>query len=542
MKFFNAGFLQPTNTKNIYWLSFLIFILYTISLLYNLYLAPLYSEEPRRALVALEMLINNNFIVTTILNETFYDHPPLWNIVLAGSIKLFGYNTFALRFPSAFSFLLTGIAAFYMGRKYIGTKFGLLSALYYLVCADLYFYFSLTAEIDIFYSLLVVLCIFSIFHFYQQKRFYRLFGFAYFFITLAFLTKGFASFAFIIITLGVYLLYKRDLKRLFSWPHIFSAALSAATVYFYFYIYGSYEDLGKYISEMWGLTHQRTLLSDRFSGIIKHLLFYPLNFIAVIFPATLFLLFVWKKEQIRNIKAQPYLIFLVLTFIANFLVYWISPGARMRYTYMFFPMVITVLTYPLFLQIEDNNWKHKTYHTFFKVIMTIAALACFVIPFISFFSILPHLKFTMPLFGLLLITVLIFHHKTIGYPRHLFVIAFIVVCRLAFDHVALPLKALTSSSAPNETYADDIHKIVGDEAPLYLFTQESLRRHIQTPFKFYETASFLEMSRKKVISRTNQCELPGYYIFNRQDLEGRKPLYEFTISKVDLVLVRINQD
>ncbi|MGS0526042.1 ArnT family glycosyltransferase [Zobellia nedashkovskayae] len=309
MKFIDAGFLQPTNTKNIYRLSFLIIILYTISLFYNLYHAPLYSEEPRRALVALEMLLNNNFIVTTILNETFYDHPPLWNIVLAGSIKLFGYNTFALRFPSAFSFLLTGIITFYMGRKYIGLKFGLLSALYYLVCADLYFYFSLTAEIDIFYSLLVILSIFSVFHFYQQKRLYHLFGFAYFFITLAFLTKGFASFAFIIITLGVYLLYNRDLKLLFSWPHIFSAALSAAVVYFYFYIYGSYEDLGKYISEMWELTHQRTLLGDRFSGIIKHLIFYPLNFVAVIFPATLFLLFIWKKEQIRNIKTQPYLIF-----------------------------------------------------------------------------------------------------------------------------------------------------------------------------------------------------------------------------------------
>ncbi|MBT9187259.1 glycosyltransferase family 39 protein [Zobellia russellii] len=540
MKFFDAGFLHPTNTKNLYLLSFLIIVLYTISLFYNLHLAPLYTEEPRRALVALEMLLNNNFVVTTILNQTFYDHPPLWNIVLAGSIKLFGYNTFALRFPSAFSFFLTGILSFYMGKKYVNTKFGILAAFYYLVCADIYFYFSVTAEIDIFYSLLVVLSIFSIFHFYQQRRFFLMFGCAYFFITLAFLTKGFASFAFIIITLGIYLLYKKDLKRLFSWPHIFSFLLSAAAVYAYFYIYGSYEDLGRYVSEMWGLTQQRTLLSDKFDGMIKHLFFLPLNFLAVIFPATLFLLFIWKKEQIRNIKANPYLLFLTLIFLGNFLVYWVSPGARMRYTYMFFPMVITVLTYPLFLQLNETNWKHKTYHIFFKVLMIATCIACLAIPFIGYFSIIPHLKYTVPIFGLVVAAIFLFHHKTIGYTKHLFVIAFIVMCRLVFDHVALPLKALTSSSAPHQTYAKDIHKIIGDEAPLYVFTQEDLRTHIQTPFKLYATAAYLEMSRKVIVTKTDQCELPGYYIFNQQNLEDRTPLYKFTISEVDMALVRID--
>ncbi|WP_276168978.1 ArnT family glycosyltransferase [Zobellia alginiliquefaciens] len=540
MKFFDTGFLQPTHTKNLYWLSFLIFIFYTISLFYNLHLAPLHTEEPRRALVALEMLFNNNFVVTTILNETFYDHPPLWNIVLAGSMKIFGYNTFALRFPSAFSFLLTGILTFYMGRKYINLKFGILSAFYYLVCADLYFYFCVTAEIDIFYSLLVVLSLYSIYHFYQQKRFLLLFGCAYFFITLAFLTKGFASFAFTIITLVSYLLYKKDLKLLLSWPHLFSLTLCAAAVYFYFYVYGSFENLEHYLSEMWGLTHQRTLLSDRFSGLATHLIFFPLNFVAVIFPATLFLLFIWKKEQIQNIKAQPYLVFLVITFIANFLVYWISPGARMRYTYMFFPMAVTLLTYPLFLELGKTNWKHKTYHTFFKIIMVIATIACFIVPFISYFSILPHLKYTMPLFSLVLAAVLLYHHQTKGHTKHLFVIGFMVVCRLVFDHVALPLKAMTSSSAPHQAYAKDIHKIIGNKARLYVFSQEDLRTHIQTPFKLYETAAYLEMSRKAIVTKTDQCELPGYYIFNKQNLEERESLYDFTISKVDLALVRID--
>jgi hypothetical protein len=66
----------------------------------------------------------------------------------------------------------------------------------------------------------VLLSLFSIFHFYQKKQFYHLFGFAYFFITLAFLTKGFASYAFIILTLLAYCIYQKNFKKLFSLAHI----------------------------------------------------------------------------------------------------------------------------------------------------------------------------------------------------------------------------------------------------------------------------------------------------------------------------------
>ena len=106
--------------KNLQWLSIGIFSLYIISLFYKLGVSPLHTEEPRRAIVALEMLFNNNYVVTSIFNETFYDHPPLWNIILAGSIKLFGGNAFALRLPAAVSLILTGLLLYWMNRKYKG--------------------------------------------------------------------------------------------------------------------------------------------------------------------------------------------------------------------------------------------------------------------------------------------------------------------------------------------------------------------------------------------------------------------------------------
>ncbi|WP_149274499.1 ArnT family glycosyltransferase [Pareuzebyella sediminis] len=539
MKFSDTVFFSKNDDKNLNRLAFFTIVVYIVSIFYNLHISPLYAEEPRRALVALEMLLNNNFIVTTLLDETFWDHPPLWNIILAGSLKIFGFNTFALRFPSAFSLLLTGLITYIMGKKYISHRFGILSALYYLVSADLYFYFSVTAEIDIFYSLLVLLSIYSVFHFYQKKQFYLLFGCAYFFITLAFLTKGFASYAFVIITLTTYFYYQNDLKRLLSIPHLLCAGVSILMVGLYFYMYGQYEDLGAYVSEMWGLTSQRTVLGRGWGGLIRHLLLFPLNFLGVLFPATLFLLFFWKKEAFKNIRSRPYLVFLGLIFLANFLVYLVSPGARIRYTYMFFPMAITVLTFPLFLQLGHKNWRNTSYHTFFQILIMLSAFACFFIPFLDYFKALSYLKYTGPFFGVLLLAIFFMHKNTAGYARHLFIINFIIICRLVFDQVALPMKAVNSSSVPHKMFAQEIRAITGDQEPLYVFSQEHIRNHDQVPFRFYETAAYLELWRKKLVEKTQQCEIQGYYIFNVVNLEGRQPLYSFTIGDINLALVRI---
>ena len=54
-----------------------VIILLIVSLFINLGMQPLYLEEPRRAIIALEMIFNKNFIVPTELGEFYYNKPPL---------------------------------------------------------------------------------------------------------------------------------------------------------------------------------------------------------------------------------------------------------------------------------------------------------------------------------------------------------------------------------------------------------------------------------------------------------------------------------
>ena len=58
------------------------------------------SDEPRRALVALEMILSNDYVTPTLNGARYFNKPPLYNWIIAGSYHLFGnYSSFALRFP-----------------------------------------------------------------------------------------------------------------------------------------------------------------------------------------------------------------------------------------------------------------------------------------------------------------------------------------------------------------------------------------------------------------------------------------------------------
>ncbi|ADV49909.1 glycosyl transferase family 39 [Cellulophaga algicola DSM 14237] len=513
-------------------------LIYIVSLFYNLHLEPLRLEEPRRALVALEMLFNNNFIVTTLLNDTWYDHPPLYNIILALSLKIFGLNTFALRFPCAFSLLLTGVLIYVMGKKYISKKFGILSTLFYLIAADIYFYFSTIAEIDIFYSLLVLLSFFSIFHFHQKKQYYHLFGFAYLFISLAFLTKGFASYAFIVLTLSAYLGYQREFKKLFSFPHILFGFCALVFLGLYLYTYSLYEDLPAYISKMWGLTSSRTVLGRGIGKLALHILTFPLNFIAVLFPSTLFLLFSFKKGQIKRIKEKPYLVFLALTLFINFSVYLISPGAKIRYTYMFFPIAISLLTYSFYLQIEDKEWRKKVFYSIIKTLMLLIAAALFIAPFISISANPVYLNLSLPLFGIAILSTLYLNIKSTTYIKSLSVILFFIVCRLTFDHIAMPIKANLPKNNLHKNFAENINKLVSDDDKIYVLTNDEMNTFIDIPFLFYETAAYLEMSRKQLVYKAHSITKKGYYIINLEKNKGYTPVYLFEINNTKLALIK----
>lgn len=81
-------------------------------------------DEANFAEISREMLVLNDFSRTYINFELFWEKPPLFFWLQAASMKLFGVNEFAARFPNAVAGILTLLLLHHLGRKLVDLQMG----------------------------------------------------------------------------------------------------------------------------------------------------------------------------------------------------------------------------------------------------------------------------------------------------------------------------------------------------------------------------------------------------------------------------------
>ncbi len=164
-------------------------------------------DEINFAESAREMIITGNFLDVQINFEPFWEKPPLYIWLQVLSMKIFGINEFAARFPNAICGIISLYVIYLVGRKVRNIKFGWIWMLSYLGSILPFFYFK-SGIIDPWFNLFIFsgLSLLSFYFHYPEKRLLRL-GLSAASIGLAILTKGpvallvlFLVYAFLIIT------------------------------------------------------------------------------------------------------------------------------------------------------------------------------------------------------------------------------------------------------------------------------------------------------------------------------------------------------
>ena len=269
----NPAFSVNVKEKHI---QILALILLALGLFINLGIHPLVLEEPRRAITAMEMLENGNLWVPTFIGEPYYKKPPLFNWVLLFSAGLTGEaSEWAFRLPTVLSVLAISLLLFLAGRRYHSTEMGIFSAFLFAISLDILFYFSILAEIDLFYSLVTFGSILSIFHFFQLQRYFSMFAVSYGLSGIGLLTKGLPSLPFLAISIVVFLIYKRRLSLLLSPAHFLGLLLFGLVTGGYFYMYSRYLSPLPFFETLWSESSDRTVLSSVKPSLIRHLLVFP---------------------------------------------------------------------------------------------------------------------------------------------------------------------------------------------------------------------------------------------------------------------------
>ena len=188
-----------------------------------------YWDEAMFAVNAYEMAHTAEYIVPSVEGspDMYNSKPPLQLWAQAFFIKAIGYNALAIRLPSAIAACLTIIITFLFLKKYIDTLFAWICSLILITSHGfITFHSGRTGDADALLTLFLTVSTLSfilIISGNEKRNMYSLLFFIS--LSLAFLTKSFASLLFILGYVLVLLFYRENLiailKNKFTWIGLF---------------------------------------------------------------------------------------------------------------------------------------------------------------------------------------------------------------------------------------------------------------------------------------------------------------------------------
>ncbi len=498
-------------------------------MLLNLGKQPLYLEEPRRAMIAMEMWERGNPWVPTELGDYYYNKPPVFNWVLMGSAALLGgFHEWAMRLPTVLSTIGIALLIFWMGRKYVDTAFGWISALLFSGCGSVLIFFSHLGEIDLFYAFVSLAGFVVLYHCYEKARFYWLFPLYYALHAIGFLTKGLPSVLFIGLTLVGWLAYKKDLRRLFSVAHFAGISVFMLLTGGYLWMYSRYHSLNELLPVWVGQAGERTVAEQGFSRLISHIVLYPLDSLKDLLPFSLLIVFFIRRDIWALIRRNEWIAFSALAFAVNFPVYWFSPGAKQRYLYMLFPFVLILFTWAWRNAAELKPWRSAVFRVLTGLFLTLLFAGSFFIGFVPDLAFLPYRHLLGIATGIAFAFPLLLFWKKRGLELHLMILA-MALLRLAFDLTVLPQRNHHSGARHDKDLAYNINSIV-QGSDLYVYRNNRIS---------FTTVYYLNRLRGTCLRRS-YTEKHGVYYLAEADCIKRPytPYFEFEYDERLYVLFR----
>jgi hypothetical protein len=249
-----------------------------------------------------------------------------------------------------------------------------------------------------------------------------------------------------------------------------------------------------------------------------HIFLYPLQTFISILPASLLILFVWQKNFLTEVRRNKYIEFCFFVLTGNEVVYWLSPGTKQRYTYMLYPLIVSILTY-FYLRFSNSQLRRiKALHTIFYIALISLIVVCISLPFIPQLQVVPHIVLVSVVsvfFGIVLLVVFIKKRHI----RLLVVIFSLILMRLVFDFTILQVRAISTEQKLDKDRAETITAIVKNE-PLYLYKNSLCSRTMV----FYIVRERKAILSRNYVKNSNDFFLTeGKYINN----EPHKIFYQF---------------
>ncbi|WP_201328497.1 ArnT family glycosyltransferase [Thermotomaculum hydrothermale] len=311
---------------------------------------PLYHEEPRRTIIANEMLLRGSYIVPTVCYETYFKKPPLQNWIILFLGKITGKITnFDARLPSVLSFLLTGFFLFFL---FDDRKQGFIASLIFLTSYVTLISYANKAEPDILFTSLIFLS----YYFWQKSKSLSFFIISSIFMGLAMLTKGISP-IFFYPGLVLFYAFKRDNFSKNFLKLVFHFVLSLIFPILWLFLFAEKANLNSLLLVFSNEVSSRMVGS--FSFVVLHLITFPLRAFLALFPWSIVFIFIFDKKLTKELKENELFMTSFLIFITSFLIMTVFPGGKGRYfmpAAPFFAITLSFLCPKGYLLKDSIKW------------------------------------------------------------------------------------------------------------------------------------------------------------------------------------------
>ena len=244
-------------------------------------------DEINFAESAREMIVTGNYNTVSINFIPFWEKPPLFIWMQVLSMKAFGVNEFAARFPNALCGIATLLILFEIGRELKGIKFGLVWAAAYGASLLPFLYFK-SGIIDPWFNLFIFSALYFVFLHLKHRatglKSIKNLLISALILGLAVLTKGPAAMLLYGLTLLIYLTIERK-WNLLKISHITLFALVLVLCGGAYHIYQVIIGNGQLVYDFF--KYQLRLMKTEDAGHGGSIFYHPIVLFVGVFPASL---------------------------------------------------------------------------------------------------------------------------------------------------------------------------------------------------------------------------------------------------------------
>lgn len=265
-------------------------------------------DEINFAEAAREMLVSGNYTQVQINFQPFWEKPPLFFWLQALSMKVFGVNEFASRFPNTIVGISALLFAYHVAKKYFNRSLAWIWVLCITGSFTPHLYYK-SGIIDPLFNLFITAAIYQLFLISTsvetsiKNKSSALLGL---FIGLAILTKGPVALLVVLLCFFVFLISNK-FQLFFTFYNVIICGITTFLVSSILFVFEIFKNDSTFISDF--IHYQINLFLNPVAGHGQPFWYHPLVLLLGCFPVSVFALNILFKRKFSNTNLEQLLFF-----------------------------------------------------------------------------------------------------------------------------------------------------------------------------------------------------------------------------------------